>query len=353
MNAASGTFLPATQSQRRRDARLLLVDQSKQRIEHLSVSDLSGLLDPGDVLVVNDAGTIPASFQGIHQPSGCAVEVRLASNLSPTQDDLSSWLAVVFGEGNWRRKTEKRPAPPTLQVGDIFVFAGMQAKVIQTYPKHNRLVELAFASQDRSSLWTSFYRNGRPIQYSYLQEELAIWDPQTLFSGSPVAVEAPSSAFHLSWSVILDFQSRGVQVVNVTHATGLSTTGDDQLDQLLPFPERSYIREGAARIINAAKKHNKRVIAVGTGVTRALESAAIADTSRVAHGEFVSREKLHPEYHRKIVDGLLSGLHEKDSSHLQLLGSFVNETFLLQAYEQAQNKNYLGHEYGDLSLLLA
>ena len=100
MNAVSGTFLPATQSQRRRDARLLLVDQSKQRIEHLSVSDLSGLLDPGDVLVVNDAGTIPASFQGIHQPSGCAVEVRLASNLSPTQDDLSSWLAVVFGEGN-------------------------------------------------------------------------------------------------------------------------------------------------------------------------------------------------------------------------------------------------------------
>lgn len=344
-------FAPARRSRRRRDARLLVVSHGKAETYHSSLEQLGDFLHPGDVLVVNDAATMPSSFLGVHRESQRQIELRLASNLGTSHADVSEWLAVVFGEGDWHDKTEERPAPPQLRVGDTLTLDdGLRARISMVSPQHSRLVSVVFEAEG-ADLWRAMYQAGRPIQYSYLEEDLQVWDQQTIFAGPPIAVEPPSAGFHMTWALILSLKRSGVAVIPISHATGLSTTGDDALDRLLPFPERSYISAESAAAINGAKRQGRQVIALGTGVTRALESAVLPDLSGVASGAFVSRVKLHPTYPRSIVDGLFTGLHDVGSSHMELLGSFVDKDLLHRGYQEAQTLGYLGHEYGDTCLI--
>jgi S-adenosylmethionine:tRNA ribosyltransferase-isomerase len=160
----------------------------------------------------------------------------------------------------------------------------------------------------------------------------------------------PSAGWPLGISLLLRLRQRGVTVSSLTHAAGLSSTGDAALDRALPLPERSDVPEATLRAIEATKRDGGRVVAAGTTVVRALEGRAAEGPLRPGVG--VANLRLGPTYRPRIVDGLLTGLHEPGESHFELLQSFAPRPLLERAARHARSAGYLGHEFGDLSLVL-
>lgn len=336
----------ATSSQRRlEDTGLLILNEIQTQLTR--VGDLPHYLKHGDVLVVNDAATLPASLSGRHLRTGREIEMRLMMPLST--DGYQRWRAVLFGEGDWRTPTEHRPLPPELNVGDRLEFAGGLTAQIE---KVHAFISSRFVSVviDSENPLAGIYSAGRPIQYSYLKEELAIWDQQTIFAGPPVALEPPSASFALSWSMLIRLRASGVSVVPLTHGTGISSTGDVEIDKRLPMPERYRIPLETQTVIRRARKTHSRVIAVGTGVVRALESWAGRD---IDEGWRFTDLKLSANYQRRVVDGLLTGMHDPQASHLDLLRAFLNNGRLNDGYKAASRAGFLWHEYGDATLVIA
>ena len=325
------------------NTRLLVIDE-QGRISHHTVAALPSLLQRGDLLIANDAATIPASLQGTHVGTGRPVEVRLAGRRSLAACDVRRFTAVVFGAGDYRTPTEHRPDPPQLRAGDEFILGPLRAGVTRVLG-HRRLVELDI-KHPPAVVWEGIARHGRPIQYAYVPEPLAIWDTWTSIANKPVAFEAPSAGFVLDWAALRTIRSRGVKFASITHAAGLSSTGDAELDRLLPFDEAYHIPRETAILIRQAMRQGGRIVAVGTTVVRALEDAArlpgwVLPGHGIATQRITSLSRLH------VVDAIVSGLHEAGSSHYDLLRAFQNEEALEQMTEQAAAGGYLVHEFGD------
>jgi S-adenosylmethionine:tRNA ribosyltransferase-isomerase len=270
--------------------------------------------------------------------------------LTDDRNEISIWRAVLFGKGNWRIPTENRPLPPEVLEGDFLDFAeGLKAKVISVHRGiSERFIDIEFAEKG-PALWTKFYRVAKPTQYSYLKEDLALWDQQTLFAGPPLALEPPSASFVLTWDLMFQLQSAGVEILRITHATGLTNTGDTRIDRLLPLSEPYRIPCDVQKRLIEANKNGKRIIAIGTGVVRALESWA----GKLSEQEWSwANLKIDEHFQRKVVTGLLTGLHEPEASHLSLLRAFVSDDNLQRAYREASALGYLWHEYGDVCLIM-
>lgn len=351
--------------ERRSDARLLAVDAASGRHADLQVEDLPSLLRPGDLLVVNDAATLPASLHGrvAGGGEGAAVELRLAgaaaesaeaSAEAPETED--TFWAVLFGPGDWRTPTEQRPAPPVLAVGAEIALAGaLRAVVLAVSPISPRLLRIRFSLRG-AALWAALYAHGKPIQYSYLRQEVALWSVQTVYAGRPWAVELPSAGRPLSWEILTRLRQSGVELAWLTHAAGLSSTGEPALDAALPLPERYEIPDTTALLIERTRRRGGRVIAVGTTVVRALEGAARAAEVSGAPGVRLAQRGvtdliLSPDSRLRVVDGILTGIHSPGESHFQLLAAFCPLDLLRNSWEHAARTGYLCHEFGDLSLI--
>ena len=325
-----------------RTTRLLHVDPGRETFTDGTIGDLRKLLRAGDLLVVNDAATLPASLPGL-SPCGAPVEVRLAG-----LEEDGSWRAVLFGAGDWRTRTEDRPAPPLLGPGDVLRFDGLRGRIERTDPASARLIWLSFDNAG-TALWRALYRAGRPVQYAHTARPLELWHLQTAYGARPWALEAPSAGFPLTWDLLLDLRRRGVGFARVTHAAGLSSTGDTGLDARLPLPESYEIPEETVSAIASAKQRGGRVIAVGTTVTRALEGASAE--GRLLAGRGKTDLVLGPRTRRRVVDGILTGVHEASTSHFALLESFAPRGLLLRANAFAEARAYRGHEFGDVILV--
>ncbi len=323
--------------------RLLLVGH--EIVEDARLADLPRLLRRGDLLVVNDAATLPASLAGTTSRAE-PVELRLASGGG------RDWTAVVFGTGDWRTATEKREPPPRLAPGDTLSFGpGLTARVTAVSSRTPRLVDVRF-DRDGAGLVAALYVHGRPVQYSYLREPLSLWDVQTPFAARPWAVEMPSAGRPLTWGLLRALDAAGVALASLTHAAGLSSTGDAALDALLPLPERYDVPASTVAAVAAARGRGGRVIAVGTTVVRAVEANAV-EHGRLTAGAGVARLRIGPDFERRVVDGLLTGIHEPGTSHFELLAAFLDREHLTRAFEHAERAGYLGHEFGDASLVMA
>ena len=179
---------PATAPRARASAaRLMVIDTERSSVSDARTADLGRILDPGDLLVVNDAATLPASFRG-RTARADAVEVRLAG---PPEDGRCR--AVLFGPGDWRERTEDRRPPPGVRSGETIVFAAgraeakgsdLSADIVSVSPLSPRLVTLWF-DREGATLWEALYRLGRPVQYSYLRAPLELWDVQTPYASRP------------------------------------------------------------------------------------------------------------------------------------------------------------------------
>jgi S-adenosylmethionine:tRNA ribosyltransferase-isomerase len=329
------------------EERLLVIDPARGALSDARVRDLPEWLREGDLLVVNDAATLPASMRG-RTGGGAEVEVRL---LEAPLDGTAR--AVLFGAGDWRMPTEHRPAPPRLRPGDQISVGGERGEpltltVTAVHPEMPRQITVRFPVAG-DALWTALYRLGRAVQYSYVSGALALWHVQTAYGARPWAVEPPSAGRPLRWSVLEALRGRGVKLASITHAAGLSSTGDPVIDAALPLPERYEIPAETVRAVAAAR----RVIAVGTTVVRALEGCAARHGGKLVAESAVTELKLGPSSRRAVVDGILTGMHEPASSHFQLLRAFAPERVLLEAHAHALAGGYLWHEFGDSCLVLS
>jgi S-adenosylmethionine:tRNA ribosyltransferase-isomerase len=318
----------------------LLHVHARQGLSHARLGDLPRLLRGGDLIVLNDAATLPGSLAA-RGPRGEPLEVRLTG---PSAGGCFS--AVLFGEGDWRRRTEDRPAPARVSDGDLLTFGpDLRARVTRVAPQSPRLVEIAF-DREGASLWAALYGHGRPVQYAYLERPLELWDVQTPFASRPWAAETPSAGRPLTWALLGELRAAGVRTATVTHAAGLSSTGDAALDARLPFPERYEVTAEAAAAVRRARALGGRVVAVGTTVVRALESSVAGDgLPHAADG--VTDLVVGPGHRLRAVDGILTGMHEPGSSHFALLSAFVPPATLEAAFRMAEDAGYLAHEFGD------
>lgn len=336
---------PAMTSQRFGNKTRLLTMTSNHQIQHQYVKNFIDHLNPGDLLVVNRSATLPSSFRGHLKRTGEFVEIRLAAFQGPTHHHLENWLAFSFGKGDWTQPTEQREPPPSLAPGDQVIFGpGLALEVICV--KYDRLLEIRFIS---SSLEQNLYRYGKPIQYSYHKSDLEVWDQQTLFSGPPISVEPPSASFPLTWDLVLALRKKEVVVADLLHSAGISSTGSAELDQLLPLTEWYKIPMQTALEFQKAKQNNRKIVAMGTTVLRAMESAWDGVTLKAGSG--LTQLKMTPGYQLHTANALVTGMHEVGTSHMLILDCLCPIEQIRLAYSEAEYLGYRGHEYGDLSYL--
>jgi S-adenosylmethionine:tRNA ribosyltransferase-isomerase len=333
--------------QRPPHAKLLIVD-AQGRTSHAPRSTLIDRLRPGDLVVANDAATLPASLDGVHTASGARIEVRLAARRSLATNDVRWFSAIVFGAGDFRTRTEDRAPPPLLVPGDRVMLGPLRA-VVQRLLGHPRFILLRFEGSP-AAIWEGLARHGRPVQYAYMSTPLELWDVWTPIAGPPVAFEPPSAGFALDWQVLSAMRARGIEFATLTHAAGISSTGDPKLDARLPLDEPYAIAASTARAIRRTRAMRGRIVAVGTTVVRALEDAAARD-GVVRPGERVAKLRIDSSTPLKVVDALLTGTHEPGSSHYALLRAFVDESTLKRMDRELDARRYRTHEFGDSMLV--
>ncbi len=334
-------------AQRPRDARLLVVD-ARGGLRHAPRAALAAFLEPGDVLVANDAATLPASLSGVHAASGQAIEVRLAGRRSLAADDVREFTAIVFGAGDHHTRTEERAPPPELRAGDALRLGPLRATVLRLLD-HPRLIALRLEGLV-DDIWAGIARHGKPIQYAHVSEPLALWDVWTRVAALPVAFEPPSAGFVLDWRLLSSLKARGVVFATLTHAAGISSTGDEVLDQRLPLDEPYHLPAVTVRAVGEARRRGGRVIALGTTVSRALEHAA-SRPGGLRAGDGLADQRLGPHTHLRVVDGIVSGTHEPGTSHFELLRAFTSDAVLDRANDELQRQGFLTHEFGDSVLI--
>lgn len=317
-----------------RDSARLMVS-SGQTHEHAHFSDLAHFLNPGDLLVVNDSGTLAASLPAI----------------SGTLGGFIVNFATDFGGGTWLvepRWSSSQPGPLPLRPGDEIEVAGMNARLIATYPG---LPRLWFAQVD-GDVRAAMNRVGAPIRYGYVHEAYPLSTYQTVFAKHPGSAEMPSAAYPFTERVVNDLRARGVQIAAITLHTGVSSleVESEIVEEHPLYPEPFTVSEAAANAVNAAKREGRRIVATGTTVVRALESAW--NGHEVAPRHAFTRLYIHPQRGVNVVDGLITGLHDPVTSHLAMLYTIASQDLIRSAYAEAVNEGYLWHEFGDSHLIL-
>jgi S-adenosylmethionine:tRNA ribosyltransferase-isomerase len=195
------------------------------------------------------------------------------------------------------------------------------------------------------------YRLGRPVRYEHVSQPWGLDYFQTVYAREPGSAEMPSAGRAFTWKLLLGLQRRGIDSARIVLHTGLSSYLDDELDgKHIASEEEYFVSESAAAKINRARTMGHRVIAVGTTVVRALESATASD-GLVRPGHRYTRLRVTADHRLRAVSGLLTGLHEPEASHLDLLAAFMSADRIQSAYEEAVRMRYLWHEFGDLNLI--
>src|SRR5438094_9948962 len=304
---------PERRGIRRNQVRLLVIERATGTTEHTRLDNIDNYLRQNDLLVFNSSRTLPASMRGCDCSAahGPCMEVRLAEHLP---DD--SWLALLLCE-------QGDPFGCGLRAGMQIEFAeGLNAAVLARDLNIPRLWKLRF-SISGTELVDLIYRLGKPIRYEYVSSPWDLDYYQTVYATEPGSAEMPSAGRAFTWRLLLDLKRRGIDTAYIVLHTGLSSYMDDDLDRIHPASEEEYFLSATtAEKISHAREKCGRVIAVGTTVVRALESVADSE-GRVSEKQGYTRLKIDSQHRLKAVDGLLTGLHEPEASHLDLLSAFL------------------------------
>ena len=200
-------------------------------------------------------------------------------------------------------------------------------------------------------LYDAIYQYGEPLHYEYIQTPWPLEMYQTVYASVPGSVEMPSAGRAISYSLLRKLKQKGVNIAYLQLHAGLSYYGNDRWPNPANHVEAFYIPEETAEMVNRTRKNKGRVIAVGTTVVRALETAVNSE-GIVEAQEGETRLYIQKGYPLRAVDGLLTGFHEPEASHLDMLSAFMDEDLLMNAYEEALSSGYLWHEFGDMNLIL-
>jgi S-adenosylmethionine:tRNA ribosyltransferase-isomerase len=314
--------------------RLMVAQRQSGVIEHRSFHELTGLLDPGDVLVVNTSRTIPAALRALTS-SGTELRVHLASPLA---------------DGLWSLEV-RTPQPgggtspgPQLEPQTFVLPGGALAHLLAKSASSPRLWIAAL--EGIADLDGYLAVHGHPIRY-LPGPEWPLADYQTVFAADSGSSEMPSAGRPFTCELVTRLVAAGIAVLPITLHTGISSFEDDES----PGEERFRVPGATATAVNALRADGGRLIAVGTSVVRALETVAQRDGT-LAPGEGLTGLVVTPEHGVRAVDGLITGWHEPHSSHLRLLEAMMGKTLLNRVYDQALQTRYLWHEFGDALLII-
>lgn len=337
---------PEARGKSRDDVRLLVIDRSNRQWHHAQFNELASFLRRSDLLVFNRSRTLPAVLTGSSTTLRTSIQIRLAERLID-----GSWLALLVCGDDVSLPTNKLFACE-LHAGMKIQFPeGLQADVLTRDAAIPRLWRIRF-NRSHEALLELLYRHGHPVWYEHLSEQWDIAFYQNVYASEPGSAEMPSAGRAFTWRMLFDLKRQGVRSTSILLHTGLSSYLDDDLDASHPASEEEYeIDAEAADAINKAHMAGGRVVAVGTTVVRALESAA-DEKGFIKPTHSYTRMHIHAEHRLRCVDGLITGLHEPQASHLDLLAAFVSNPLLFDAYNDAIARKYLWHEFGDLNLII-
>ena len=319
-------FPPERRGTRRDHVRMMTIDRKTGKVIHDYFNHLADYVKPGDMIVLNNSRTIPAALRATIDNTCQEVEVRLARCLNET-----SWEALVLSVN--------------VKVGDCLSFSDELSAVVIDRKPDSPLLILRF-SLSGLSLYQHVYSLGEPIRYEYIKKSWDLNYYQNVYGTVPGSVELASAGRAFSWEMLLDLQKRGIQLSYLQLHTGLSYLNDDQFSPK-DNPERYDISKETMTAVLKTKASGGRVIAVGTTVVRALESAVSTGTLSGWTSLYINAD-----FQLKLVDGIITGFHEPEASHLDMLTAFIKPEMLFEAYDEAIQEKYLWHEFGDINFLV-
>jgi S-adenosylmethionine:tRNA ribosyltransferase-isomerase len=346
-------FAPAPPENRglRRDQVRLLV-ASPDGITHTGFNTLPEHLQPGDAVVINRSATVAGAWDAQSRLHGRVV-LHAATRLG---------RAAPATEGHRRLPAEDwvievRTAPDAGrsvldgEPGEQFNARGLTVTLVEPYPasgssptgRGNRL----WRARAEGDLRAYLRRHGRPIAYGYLDGRYPLSDYQTVFGTVPGSAEMPSAGRPFTHALITALVVRGIAVLPITLHTGVSSQEAGEA----PQPEWFEVPASTARLVEATRAGGGRVVAVGTTVTRALESA-VADDGRLEARSGWTERVVTPAEPPRVVSGLITGWHDPYASHLLLVEAVAGRDLTQQAYDEAVRHGYLWHEFGDAALVL-
>ncbi len=324
--------LSATAPPEFRDEVRLLV-AAPGAVRHAWFSALPAFLEPGDLVVVNTSQTLAAAVDG-RREDGRPVIVHFSTEL-----DDGDWLVEL--------RSGPRATGPVADAcaGErVRLPAGVAVRLVQPHRGH-RLWRAQVSVEGTVADFLA--RVGRPIAYAYVSEQFPIDEYQTVFARDPGSAEMPSAGRPFTDRLVTDLAVRGITIAPITLHTGVSSLDAGER----PLAERFHVSATTARVVNETRAAGGRIVAVGTTVTRALESVIERD-GRVRADSGWTDVILTPDRPARVVNGLITGWHAPGASHLDLLEAVAGADLVQAAYEQALAARYLWHEFGDSCLLL-
>ncbi len=319
-----------------RDAvRMMVSYRSTRELVHSTFTLLPMFLDPGDLLVVNTSGTIPAAVDAVSS-EGTPVVVHLSTRI-----DADLWVVELRRPvGKSTERWGEEPAPRSMGLGP-----GASVELLEPLRDSDRLW-IAHVEFPRPALtWLAVH--GRPISYGYLEKRWPISYYQNVYANEPGSAEMPSAGRPFTTDVITRLVATGVGVTPVVLHTGVASLESDEL----PYSERVKVPSWTADRVNETRRRGGKVIAVGTTVVRALETGADA-TGHVHPVDGWTDLVITPERGVAAIDGLLTGWHEPGASHLLMLEAVAGRDLLEASYRASLESEYLWHEFGDTNLIL-
>ena len=328
---------PEARGLHREQVRLMVAYKSTGRLLHRHFADLPDMLDPGSLLVLNTSGTLSAELPSLRS-DGSPVLLHLSTPLPHAEDNV--WTAELRSPVGARVLDGR--------IGELlFLPDGGTARVLDAYPAPDHVVI------EGSRLWSArlqlplplpeyLERHGRPIHYSHILDDWPLSAYQTAYAETPGSAEMPSAGRPITCELLEELRRRGVNTATLLLHTGVSSQEEDET----PFAEYFVVPPATVEAVEHTRAAGKPVIAVGTTVVRALESAG----GKSARGwtELV----ITPERGVRFVDGLITGWHEPRASHLLMLEAIAGRPLLEASYAEAIRRGYLWHEFGDSHLIL-
>ena len=323
-----------------RDGVRLLV-ATPDGVLHAHFSDLPGYLTPGDLLVVNTSATVAAAVPG-RRGDGRPVLVHWSGRLA----DGTFLVELRTGEPAVGRVTDAAAGETISLPGEATV------ALLHAFPRRGP----AAPARPGPRMWAAAVtgdvaaleaRHGRPVRYNYVPGQWPLSAYQTVFARSPGSAEMPSAARPFTAELVTELISAGVLLATVTLHAGVGSleTGE------APLPEWFSVPPATADLVNLTRAAGRRVVAVGTTSTRALESAAVPG-GRVRASNGLTELVISPARPARVVTGLITGWHDEGASHLDLLTAVAGTSLVRAAYQAAEQAGYLWHEFGDSCLLL-
>lgn len=326
-------------------SRLLVVDRATGHREHGVVADLPAHLAPGDLLVVNDTRVFPARLLGHRVPSGGAVECLLLGRVGPEQE--SHWEALMHPGQKLRPGERVRfGEAPHVLMAEILERKFYGRRVIALWSESAEPVDAAIDALGHVPLPPYIHRPDR-------REDRERY--QTVYARTRGSVAAPTAGLHFTGDILSTLDARGVERVAITLHVGYGTFKPVRVatvEEHMVDPEPYEIDEAAASSINAALDRGRRIVAVGTTTTRALEDAARVGNGRVRAGRALADTFIYPGFEFRVIRGLLTNFHLPQSSLLMLVSAFAGRERVLDAYRDAVERQYRFYSYGDAMLIV-